>query len=77
MKNEGITEGVHLVGDTMYEIAKQVEVKVDSLAPREDIPEDYLLGTIHRAENTTDEKMPIIVNELFSLDKTLQDPGEK
>jgi len=74
LKNEGITEGVHLVGDTMFEIAKQVEAKVDSLASRDDIPEEYLLGTIHRAENTTNEKLPIIVDELLKLEQPLVIP---
>ncbi|MHA1442655.1 MAG: non-hydrolyzing UDP-N-acetylglucosamine 2-epimerase [Candidatus Heimdallarchaeota archaeon] len=74
LKNEGITDGVHLVGDTMFEIAKQVEAKVDSLASRDDLPEKYLLGTIHRAENTTDEKLPIIVDELLNLEQPLVIP---
>ena len=74
LKNEGITEGVHLVGDTMFEIAKQVEAKVDSLASRDDIPKEYLLGTIHRAENTTNEKLPIIVDELLNIEQPLVIP---
>lgn len=74
LKSEGIIDGVHVVGDTMFEIAKQVETKVSSLPSREDIPKKYILGTIHRAENTTDEKLPIIVKELLNIEQPLVIP---
>jgi len=74
LKNEGITDGVHLVGDTMFEIAKKVEAKVASLQSQDDIPDDYILCTIHRAENTTDEKLPIIVNELLNIEQPIVIP---
>jgi UDP-N-acetylglucosamine 2-epimerase len=68
LKNEGITENVHKIGDTMYEIALRVEEKVNSIKPRVDIPKEYILSTIHRAENTIDEKLPRIMSELGELD---------
>ncbi|MHA1306133.1 MAG: non-hydrolyzing UDP-N-acetylglucosamine 2-epimerase [Candidatus Heimdallarchaeota archaeon] len=74
LKNEGITDGVYIVGDTMFEIAKKVEDKVASYPSRDNLPKNYILGTIHRAENTTDEKLPIIVNELLDLEHPLVVP---
>ncbi len=68
LKNEGITKGVHHVGDTMFEIAHLVKDKVEAIPRRNDIPDKYILVTIHRAENTTDEKLPIIMENLALLD---------
>ncbi len=67
LKNEGITNNVHKTGDTMYEIAFMIEDKVNALPRREDIPDEYILSTIHRAENTIDEKLPKIMDELGQL----------
>lgn len=56
LKNEGITKGVHLVGDVMYdgilhfeEIAKKKSTILSDLNLNE---KEFLLCTIHRAENT-------------------------
>lgn len=56
LKNEGITKGVHLVGDVMYdgmlhfeEIAKKKSTILLDLNLNE---KEFLLCTIHRAENT-------------------------
>ena len=53
---EGITEGVHLVGDVMYEAIlynlSLAEAQSDALARLGLSPGGYLLLTIHRAENT-------------------------
>lgn len=68
LKKEGIEEGVFYVGDTMFEIAQLVKDKVDAIQKRKDIPEKYILTTIHRAENTTEEKLPIIMEELGKLE---------
>ncbi|HUT80585.1 MAG TPA: UDP-N-acetylglucosamine 2-epimerase (non-hydrolyzing) [Candidatus Bathyarchaeia archaeon] len=68
LKKEGITTNVHLVGDTMFELAKQMENKVANVKLPEEIPKEYILSTIHRAENTTDEKLPIIMEELMNID---------
>lgn len=60
LKNEGITEGVHLVGDVMYdgilhftEIAKHKSGILEQLGVKEN---EFILCTIHRAENTDDPK---------------------
>lgn len=67
LKKEGIEEGVHYVGDTMFEIKHLVEDNVNAIPRRLDIPESYILSTIHRAENTTKERLPIIMKELSNL----------
>lgn len=58
LKNEGITTGVHLVGDVMYDgilhfsqIAKEKSSILEQLQLEEN---DFILSTIHRAENTND-----------------------
>lgn len=56
LAQEGVTEGVHQVGDTMYdavlqfsEIAKQKSTILQRL---ELTPKEYLLATVHRPYNT-------------------------
>jgi UDP-GlcNAc3NAcA epimerase len=60
LKNEGITQGVHLVGDVMYdamlqftEIANQRSTILKDLKLK---PKEYLLATIHRPSNTDCEE---------------------
>jgi UDP-GlcNAc3NAcA epimerase len=58
LKNEGITRGVHQVGDVMYDAA----LLFGEIAARESTilcdlgltPKEYLLATVHRAENADD-----------------------
>ena len=55
--NEGITEGVELVGDVMYDIVLQlqprIEARMQSLLPTLNIvPQGYVLVTVHRPANT-------------------------
>jgi UDP-GlcNAc3NAcA epimerase len=53
LKNEGITEGVHLVGDVMYDAALEYSsVKTDILERNGLKPRDYLMLTVHRPVNT-------------------------
>lgn len=68
LKKEGIVDGVSYVGDTMFEIAHLVKDKVDAVPKRTDIPDDYILSTIHRAENTTIQRLPIIMKSLSALE---------
>ncbi len=56
LRREGVTEGVHLVGDVMYdalldsvEKAKQTSTILERLGVKSGA---YLLATVHRAENT-------------------------
>jgi UDP-GlcNAc3NAcA epimerase len=56
LKREGITRGVHLTGDVMYDAllfyAEKGEVKSKLLKEAGVSPKNYLLLTVHRAENT-------------------------
>jgi UDP-GlcNAc3NAcA epimerase len=58
LKNEGITKGVYLVGDVMYDaflFNKELSYnKSKILAELELTPGSYCLGTVHRQENTED-----------------------
>jgi UDP-N-acetylglucosamine 2-epimerase (non-hydrolysing) len=68
LKKEGITEGVHLVGDVMYDLA----LKYRSIAEERQAhkrfglrSKEYVLVTVHRPSNTDDEKnLSSIVNAL-------------
>lgn len=61
LRDEGITFGLHVVGDVMFDVAKAAIAKLDKngLAPailaRFGVtPKQYLFCTIHRAANTDD-----------------------
>ncbi len=72
---EGITQGVHLVGDVMLDAlidakvrAKERSTILDRLALRE---EQYLLATVHRAENTDNpDRLRSIMAALTQLAET-------
>src|SRR5579864_3345514 len=60
--NEGITQGVEVVGDVMYDILLQVLPKLHAhaqalLPALEVIPQAYVLVTVHRAANTDDPEV--------------------
>jgi len=56
LANEGVTRGVHLTGDVMYDAALMFAQKARSqshvLERLELMPKNYLLATIHRPHNT-------------------------
>jgi len=58
LAREGVVEGVHCVGDVMYDVALRcanvAEQKSDILQRLELTTASYILATIHRAENTDD-----------------------
>nr|BAL55169.1 UDP-N-acetylglucosamine 2-epimerase [uncultured Acetothermia bacterium]BAL60210.1 UDP-N-acetylglucosamine-2-epimerase [Candidatus Acetothermum autotrophicum] len=58
LAREGITQGVHLVGDVMYDSviynAQLAEKRSQILEQLHLQPKSYALATIHRAENTDD-----------------------
>lgn len=60
LKREGISQGVHLVGDVMYDAVLQytelAERKSEILERLRLEPKGYALATVHRAENTDDPK---------------------
>ena len=53
LANEGLVEGVHLVGDVMYDAALEYsKVNSDVLERNGLVPKKYLLLTVHRPVNT-------------------------
>jgi len=56
LRAEGITKGVHLVGDVMMDAVLQNLARVRRLrSPTAHAPKSYYLATIHRQENVDDE----------------------
>lgn len=72
LKHEGISNGVHLVGDVMYDgilyfsdIARKKSTILSTLGLSE---KKYILCTVHRAENTNNpERLKSIVNGLNAV----------
>lgn len=69
LRQEGITEGVHMVGDVMYDAilwARDVAVTESDVLERVGIEEgEYILSTVHRASNTDDpDRLESIVEGL-------------
>lgn len=70
LRSEGVPENnICLVGDVMYDVALhyagRVEPASGSLASFDLEPGNYVLATIHRAENTDDlQRLQVIVNAL-------------
>jgi UDP-GlcNAc3NAcA epimerase len=72
LRKEGITEGVHLVGDVMYDAAlehlKLAQSRSQVLRHFELRPKHYVLATVHRAENTDrSERLHSILRALETL----------
>ena len=71
LHNEGIEVGVYWVGDVMFDIALRVVETVDDGVVLEKFgltPRDYILVTIHRAENTDElENLSGIVDALNEI----------
>lgn len=73
MKNlsaEGITEGVHLVGDVMLDILtwakQQAETSGREILQKLNLePKGYLLATVHRSENTDDPRCLTAILQAF------------
>lgn len=73
LKSEGITQGVHQVGDVMYDAV------VYNMALAEEkytlnnfnlVSKEYVLGTIHRANNTDNkERLEAILKAFMTLDE--------
>jgi len=74
---EGINEGLHLVGDVMHD-ALLLAQKKDIQKPKEILgkyhlkEKDYLLVTIHRAENTDDpQRLSAIMEALNEINRKI------
>jgi UDP-N-acetylglucosamine 2-epimerase len=70
LAKEGITQGVHLVGDTMYDavwqFAKLAQQKSAVLTELQVSPKAYLLATVHRPYNTDDPENLCSILQAFA-----------
>ncbi|GAA0489788.1 UDP-N-acetylglucosamine 2-epimerase (non-hydrolyzing) [Salinibacillus aidingensis] len=79
LKKEGITKGVHITGDIMYDSVlyfKDVALQQSSILQNLALsPKDYYLATVHRAENTDQpERLAAILEAFQQLEKTVVIP---
>jgi len=76
LKNEGIIRGVHLTGDVMADILKDcIRIAEKTSGILDDLnlkPKEYVLATVHRAENTDDPvRLKGIIDALYEMDDVL------
>lgn len=69
LRNEGVTAGVHLVGDVMFDVSlyyRDIARQTSDALQRFDLQEGgFVLATCHRAENTDDpERLAAILGAL-------------
>ena len=76
---EGIGEGVHLVGDVMYDanlrLAPIAREQSDALARNDVEPGHYLVLTLHREANVAPEPLARIAEALAALDEPVVFPA--
>jgi len=70
LSNEGIVEGVHVVGDVMFDIFNSKKKFIEPSI----ISKEFALLTMHRAENTSIENLHIRLSQLQKLDIQIQYP---
>ena len=63
LKKEGITAGVHVVGDVMYDIFRKFEHQF----PDDNLYGEYCLLTMHRAENTTKDVLQKRIRQISEV----------
>jgi UDP-N-acetylglucosamine 2-epimerase (non-hydrolysing) len=70
LRREGITEGVHLVGDVMFDAAQHfvrlAGRRVDAIRRLGLKPGNYVLATVHRPANTDDPERLASIVEAFA-----------
>ncbi|MBU3158688.1 UDP-N-acetylglucosamine 2-epimerase (non-hydrolyzing) [Clostridium frigoris] len=75
LSNEGVTSGVYNVGDVMYDatlnFSKLSKEKSKIMKELNLKQEEFILATIHRAENTND------INRLRNIIEALNESGQK
>lgn len=80
LASEGITRGVHIVGDVMLDVLnwarQRIEEQSSAILKRFDVEERrYLLATVHRSENTDDpERLSGILTALNTQQETVVFP---
>ena len=74
LANEGVTQGVHQVGDVMYDSvlfnAKLAEQSSDVMGRVGHEPGNFYLATVHRAENTDDKSRLAGILDAFAQIET-------
>lgn len=77
--NEGVKNGVHLTGDVMYDSLldniKTAEGKSDILEDLGIRPKEYLLATVHRAENMDKDKLENIIGAFIESEEQIVFPA--
>lgn len=76
LNKEGITEGIHCVGDVMYDASlfysTLAEKNMSTLTELGLTPKKYFLATVHRAENTDHpERLGSIFSAFSKIDGTI------
>lgn len=76
LKDENITKNVYNTGDVMFDaikLFKEKALKTSSVLKNNNItPNEYILSTIHRAENTNNiDRLTNIINALNESNKTI------
>jgi len=70
LRREGITAGVHVVGDVMYDAILWALPRAEAISPPAERlglePGQYWVATVHRAENTDDARRLKSVAECFA-----------
>jgi UDP-N-acetylglucosamine 2-epimerase len=81
LRNEGRTDGVHLVGDVMLDVLNWAKLRITEKpgATLQDLGVDegrYVLATVHRSENTNDRgRLAEIMSALNSLNEPVIFPA--
>lgn len=71
LANEGISDGVFNVGDVMYDIAIHYSEKIKNDKTQQN-KQDYILATLHRAENTDNiDRLESIVQAFCELSQDI------
>ena len=79
LSNEGLKKGVHLTGDVMCDsLLDNIKIAEEESQILEDLeikPKEYLLATIHRAENMDKDKLENIVDAFIKSEEQIIFPA--
>ncbi|MFC4247922.1 non-hydrolyzing UDP-N-acetylglucosamine 2-epimerase [Natribaculum luteum] len=77
LEREGIADGVSVPGDVMYDTLLEVRDRLDAVDPDGiDVPDEYVLATVHRAGNTDDpDRLSEIVDGLCRIPQPVVFPA--
>jgi UDP-N-acetylglucosamine 2-epimerase len=68
LRKEGITEGVFMVGDTMFELYYHLQEKISKVKLPFELPDNFILCTVHRACNTIEGVIERIFDNLMKIE---------